>query len=412
MTAESAMPRAMPIAAGTGEFRRTSLAMFAAGFSSLGLLYCVQPLMPVFAADFAVSPAASSLTVSLTTAVLSVTVVIAGTLSDVIGRKRIMTLSLAASAALTLCAALVTTFPQLLALRLLMGVALAGVPSVALAYLGEEIAIRSVGLAMGLFIGGNAFGGMAGRFLCAAATDLGGWRLGLVAVGLAGSVCAAIFWRALPESRHFTRRPLRAGPMLAGFRASLADPGLPFLYLAGFLNMGTFVTVYNYVGFRLAAAPYGLSQTEIGALFSVYLLGIVASTWAGSLADRFGRRRILWVAVLTVLAGIELTRAQPVAVIVLGVAVLTMGFFGAHAICSSWVSRRAGAARAQAASLYLLCYYLGSSVVGSLSGVAYQRAGWSGIVDLHTLLQGIALAIALRLFFLQPIASVAMEERR
>jgi YNFM family putative membrane transporter len=406
------MHPAAPIVSGTRAFRRTNLAMFAAGFSTFALLYCVQPLMPAFTAEFAVSPAMSSLTVSLTTGALSVMVVLAGALSDSVGRKRIMCWSLAASAALTLGAALATSFTQLLILRLLMGVALAGLPSVAIAYLGEEIAARSIGLAIGLFIGGSAFGGMMGRLLCAAGADLGGWRLGLAAVGLTGAVCAAVFWQALPDSRHFTPRPQRPRQMIAGFRSSLTDKGLPWLYLSGFLNMGSFVTIYNYAGFRLRAPPYDFSQTEIGALFSVYLLGAVASIWTGSLADRFGRRRMLWVAVSTVLAGIEVTRAASVVLIVLGIAMLTVGFFGAHAICSSWVSRRAVSAKAQAASLYLFFYYLGSSFLGSVSGLAYQHDGWRGIVDLHTLLQGIALMIAFRLSFLQPMGSTAAEERR
>jgi len=193
--------------------------------------------------------------------------------------------------------------------------------------------------------------------------------------------------------------------MAANLAGSLTEKGLPWLYASGFLIMGSFVTIYNYVGFRLLAPPYGFSQTQIGALFSVYLLGMAASTWAGSLADRFGRRKMLWATIAILLAGIELTRAQSVALIVLGVAVVTIGFFGAHAICSSWVTRRAIVAKAQAASLYLFFYYMGSSILGSLSGMAYQRGGWSGVADLQTALQLVALAIALRLSFLQPLAA-------
>jgi YNFM family putative membrane transporter len=390
------------IEAGTRAFRDTNLAMFAAGFATFVLLYCVQPLMPVFAGEFGISPAMSSLTVSLTTAALSVTIVVAGTLSESLGRKPIMSLSLAASAALTLCSAVADSFEQLLLLRLLMGVALSGVPSVALAYLGEEIATRSVGLAIGLFIGGSALGGMSGRFLCAALTDLGGWRLGLAGVGAVSALCAAIFWVALPQSRHFRPRPLRLRRTLSSIGGSLADPGLRWLCVCGFLLMGSFVTVYNYVGFRLQAPPYGFSQTQIGALFSVYVLGMLASTWTGSLADRFGRRTMLGSSIALLLAGVELTRAEPAALIVLGVAVVTIGFFGAHAVCSAWVQQRASTAKAEAASLYLFCYYVGSSVVGSLSGMVYQAWGWPGIADLLTILQAIGLAIALRLSFLPP----------
>jgi YNFM family putative membrane transporter len=393
---DSAIP-ASHIHGGTAAFSRVALAMFAAGFVTFAQLYCVQPLMPVFATEFGVGPARSSLTVSLTTGALSVMIILAGTLSESFGRKRVMGLSLILSSVLTTAAALTTSFDQLLLLRLLIGVALSGVPSVAMAYLGEEIAASSVGLAIGLFIGGSAFGGMAGRLVGAALTDLGGWRLALGAIGAAGMVSAAVFWRALPESRHFAAKPLHLGRQMAALGGNLGDHGLLWLFAMGFLLMGSFITIYNYVGFRLLGPPFELSQTVVGALFTVYLIGIVASTVTGSLADRFGRRRLLWMMVVILLAGVGLTWFDQVAVIVLGVAVVTIGFFGGHAICSSWVAQRAPIGKAQAASLYLFFYYMGSSVVGSLGGVVYGRYGWDGVASLLMIVLLIALAIALRL---------------
>jgi YNFM family putative membrane transporter len=344
---------ATPVEAGTPAFRRTNLAMFLAGFATFALLYCVQPLMPIFAAEFAVSPAMSSLTVSLTTAALAFMVVIAGSLSESFGRKPVMTLSLAASALLTLGAAATTSFTQLLALRLMLGIALSGIPAVALAYLGEEVAERSLGLAIGLYIGGSAFGGMIGRFLCGALADLGGWRLGLGVVGVLSALAAALFQQALPEQRRFQPRPFRLAAIADSLRGCFADRGLPWLYASGFLIMGSFVTVYNYIGFRLRAPPYGWTQTQVGALFSVYLVGMLASAWTGSLADRYGRRKMLWASVAILLGGIELTRSPSAIVIVLGVAVVTIGFFGAHSLCSAWVTRRAQRTKAEAAALYL-----------------------------------------------------------
>ncbi len=396
-----------PIRGGTPAFRRTNLAMFAAGFVTFAQLYCVQPLMPEFARTFLVSPAASSLAISFTTGALAFTLIIAGTLSERYGRKRVMGLSIVGSSVLTLGASFSQSFEQLLALRLVIGVALSGVPSVAMAYLGEEIAARSVGLAIGLFIGGSAFGGMAGRLICALFSDLGSWRLGLGVIGAAGLVSAAIFWRALPESRHFTARPLRFGQLLPGLGHHLLDRGLPWLFVTGFLQMGCFVTVYNYVGFRLLAPPFSLSQSVVGALFSVYLLGMATSTLTGNLADRFGRRRLLWGTILISLAGIGLTRSDNVAGIVAGVAIVTVGFFASHSLCSSWVARRALVAKAQAASLYLFFYYMGSSVIGSAGGVVYARAGWDGIAFGLIIMQLISLAIAIRLSLLPPISQTS-----
>ena len=395
------------ILGGTAQFRRTNLALFLSGFAIFALLYGVQPLMPVFAAEFHVSPATSSLTISLTTGAVAVMMLFAGAVADAVGRKRIMCISMVLSALLTIAAAFVTSFNQLLALRLMMGIALSGVPSIAMAYLGEEIDPRSVGLAMGLFIGGSGFGGMVGRVVTGALTDYASWRVALLVLGGSSLLAAALFWRSLPESRHFTPRKFHPWRLVTGLGEQFAVKGLPWLFVIAFLLMGSFVTLYNYVGFRLMAPPYSLSQTVTGSLFTVYLIGIWASAWVGGLADRYGRRRMLWIMVLIIIAGITFTRADSVAMIVLGIATVTFGFFGGHSIASSWISRRAGPSKAQASSLYLFFYYTGSALVGSYGGVVWAAGGWTGVANLLTLLQGAALLIALRLSFLKPLSGAA-----
>src|ERR1700735_3026063 len=87
---------------GTPAFRHTNLALFAAGFATFGLLYYVQPLMPVFSHDYGVSAATSALSLSLTTGVLAFAMLFAGALSDAWGRKSVMVASLLSSALLVL----------------------------------------------------------------------------------------------------------------------------------------------------------------------------------------------------------------------------------------------------------------------------------------------------------------------
>jgi len=307
------------------------------------------------------------------------------------------------SALLTCATSLAPSWPALLALRALTGLALACLPAVAMAYVAEEIAPSSIGLAMGLYIGGSALGGMAARLAAGFLAEIGSWRLATGTLGAMGIVAAMIFWRSLPPSRHFTKRALSPRETLAGFATHLREPGLRLLFAEGFLIMGTFVTIYNYIGYRLLAPPYGLSQTSVGLIFSVYILGIVSSPIAGSIASRLGLRNVFWVMIVIMAAGVALTLAQGIVVIILGIAVLTLGFFGAHSIASAWVGRRAKTARAQAASLYLFLYYMGSSVLGSLGGVFFQRQGWNGVVAMVGVLLAAACAISLRLARLTPL---------
>jgi YNFM family putative membrane transporter len=389
---------------GTLAFRRTNLALFSAGFSTFALLYCVQPLLPVFSREFGVSPAASSLSLSLTTIMLAASVLVAGSLSEAWGRKSVMVASLTAAALLNVIGALVPNWHALLLVRALEGVAFSGLPAVAMAYLSEEMDRRSVGLAMGLYIGGSGLGGMVGRFVSGFLADVASWRASLGVIGVFGILAAFIFWRTLPPSRHFQPRPLALRQLHASFLDHLRDAGLPWLFLEGFLLMGSFVTTYNYIGYRLLGPPYGLSQTAVGAIFIVYIFGIGSSTWVGDLAGRLGRRKVFWATTATMLAGLAITLMKPLAVIVAGIAILTAGFFGAHSVASSWVGLRAQHSKAQASALYLFFYYLGSSIVGSCGGLFWSAAGWRGVVAFTGSLLTLALVVSLRLSTLQPLS--------
>src|SRR5689334_16768432 len=128
------------IEANTPAFVRTSLAMFAGGFATFAMLYATQPVLPKLAAEFAVAPAKVSLSVSIGTAALAVMLIPASVLSDRIGRRWVMRLSLALATLAAAGSAIATDFTQMLVLRMLLGAVLAGLPASALAYLGEEVA--------------------------------------------------------------------------------------------------------------------------------------------------------------------------------------------------------------------------------------------------------------------------------
>jgi len=392
---------------GTPAFRRTNLALFSAGFATFGLLYCVQPLLPAFSRGFGVDAAASSLALSLTTGVLAVGMLFAGAISDALGRKPVMLVSLLGSALLVLLTAVAPNWTTLLVLRALLGITLAGLPAVAMTYLSEEVHGESIGFAMGLYIGGNAIGGMGGRLISGFVADHASWRVAVGIIGVLGLVSAALVARGLPPSRHFERRRVDPRAFLGTFATLFRDKGLPWLFAEGFLLMGAFVTIYNYVAFRLLAAPFSLSQSHVGAIFTVYVVGVIGSAWIGSIADRLGRRRVLWATLALMLAGVALTASASLVAIVAGIAMLTFGFFGGHSIASSWVGKRAPFARAHASSFYLFSYYMGSSIAGSLGGIAWTWGGWNGVVVYVAVLVLAGLAIALKLRAVTPFASAA-----
>lgn len=395
------------ILAGSAAFRRTNLALFFGGFSTFWLLYWVQPLLPAFAQTFSLTPAQASVAMSCGTGGLAICLFPAGLISDRFGRKSVMCVAMLGGAALTFATSFVHEFWQILLLRTLAGVVLSGLPAVAMAYLAEEIHPVSLGASMGLYIAGSALGGMTGRLATSLIVDFTTWHVACGIVGAVGLFAGWMFWRNLPESRFFVARSLPISvearrALWTDLRTLFTDPGLPWLFATGFLLLGCFVSMYNYLEFRLESAPFALSNAQIGLIFTLYLSGTVSSTFAGRLADKFGRRRVLWALIAPMLLGLALVLSTHLLLVIIGLAMFTVCFFGAHTVASSWVGRRAGRAKALGASLYLTGYYLGSSVLGSVVGMFWSFGHWWGVCGAMGVLVVINLCIGWRLRKLEP----------
>ena len=382
---------------GTAPYRRASIALFCCGFATFALLYCVQPLLPLFSAEFQVSPATSSLAVSAATVGVALSLIVVGVLSDRLGRKWMMAASQLLVVACTLGVAFAPNWNALLALRFLSGVALSGVPAVAMDYLAEEIEPESLGAVMGLYIAGNAMGGMAGRLLTGVLVDVtGSWRWAIALIAAIGLIAALTFIRLLPASKRFEAAPAgRAAHHLKSIAALFREPTLPWIFGCGFLLMGGFVALFNVMSYRLVAAPFNLSNAAVGAIFLVYLIGAPVSAAFGSLSDRHGRAPMMAVATALMLLGLALTLIDNLFAIVPGLAMITGGFFGAHAMASAWAGSRVPSARGQASSLYLFFYYLGPGIFGALAGGLWTAHAWWGVAAMIGAMQLTLLAVVL-----------------
>jgi YNFM family putative membrane transporter len=390
----SVVPVAAPAAVRRGErgFRPVAIGLFFAGFTTFALLYATQPLLPTLVAAYGIAPSEASLSVSVTTAALAIAVIPASALSERWGRRPVMIGSLAAAVVFGLAASVAPGFGLLLVLRALEGLALAGLPAVGMAYLADEIHGDHLGAAMGLYVAGNSVGGFGGRLVTSALADLtGSWRWALAGIALLSAACLVAFAAVLPASRRFRPAPVGVRVLLGEARSHLADPVLRRLYAVGLLVMGVFVCAYNYVTFLLLGPPFRLPALVVGFVFVLYAVGTATSTRAGRLADRIGTRPVVLGAVGVAAVGAALMLTSWVAVVIVGLALLTVG---AHTVASSWVGRRADHGRAVASGLYLGAYYVGSSVGGTLGGVAYGLAGWPGTVAFMVALLALAAVTA------------------
>ncbi|AXI77907.1 MFS transporter [Peterkaempfera bronchialis] len=381
----------------TGEpgFRRANLALFAAGVATFVLLYCTQGLLPVLSADLGLTPGQASWTASAATLGLAAALLPASALSDRFGRTAVMTASVFGAALIGLALPLAPNLTTLVILRVVQGAALAGLPATAMAYLAEELHPSALAGAMGLYVAGNSIGGMGGRLLSGWVAASWGWRWGIASTAVLALACAVAFRLLVPAARQFRRTPVDARALARTVGGHLGNPLLVRLYALGAAFMAVFGAVYNTAGYRLIAEPFNLPESLAASIFVVYLVGTVTSATAGRLAGRLGRRGALYAAIGTTTAGLLLSLADNLVCALLGLVLITGGFFAGHAVASSSVGRTATTGRAQASALYLIAYYVGNSLGGTLGADAYHSAAWSGTTAVGLAAMALAAGVTL-----------------
>jgi len=365
---------------GSRDYGRILAGLSCAGVATFAQLYSTQAVLPLMAADLDITAAEAALTISLATMGLAATVIPWSFLADRIGRVKAMMWGITAATILGLLVPLSANFTMLLVLRLLEGMALGGIPAIAIAYLNEEVSKAHAALAAGSYVAGTTLGGLSGRLVAGPVGELWGWRSAALAVSVLATVAAVAFLVLVPRAKGFV--PARAAGLRSAIQtlgAHLRNIRLLAIYAQAFLMMGGFVAVYNYLGFRLSGAPFELPATVISLIFLAYLSGTVSSRWAAGLTTRFGRRNVLLAGLALAVAGLALTLTPSLVLILSGLVVFTGGFFAAHSIGSGWTGAIANAGRAQAASLYNLAYYLGSSLLGWAGGLVFQSWGWDAL---------------------------------
>ena len=364
-------------------------------------LYSPQAVLPVISADLQIGAASAALTISASTVGLAMGVIPWSTLADRIGRVRAISISVTVATVVGLLVPFAPTYELLLAGRFLEGLVIGGVPAIAIAYLTEEIDPAHAARAAGTFVAGPTNGGLLGRVVSSPVAQIAGWRIGVFTVAVLCGIAALCFVKLAPQSQGFTPSNRSGanpeGSLAERLIANLRSPRQLALFAQGFLLMGGFVALYNFLGFRLTAAPFHLSPFVVSLVFVPYLAGTWASPRAGAEATRFGRKPVLLVSIAIMAAGVAITLSGNVFVVLAGLLIATAGFFGAHSIASGWTGRSAPKGKAQASSLYNLFYYGGSSLFGWFGGVAYEGHGWAAVAGTIVALAVIA-AVAAAVF--------------
>lgn len=368
------------------------LAVGIAGFCSFINLYSPQAILPLLSAEFGVGAAEISSLMTAGTLAIALAAPFTGTVADTIGRKRIIVAAMLVLAVPTIMIALSATLAEMIVWRFVQGLVLPPIFAVAIAYIGEEWPREEATAAAGVYTSGASLGGFSGRFVTGFIADGFGWPAAyyvLAGIAFAGGLLVLIL---LPREKKFVRSDglVASGrQMLAHFR----NPQLVATYAVGFGVLFNFIATFTYVSFHLAAAPYFLSASALGAIFIVYLVGSAAAPWAGWAVARFGRRRFVIAVIAVWLGGIALTLTAPLAAIIVGLTLCAACGLICQAVSTGYVTITAQAGRSSAVGLYVTSFYVGGSFGAALGGVAWIFGQWPACVAMVALMLAIMAAV-------------------
>ncbi len=364
---------------GSKRFRNIKLCIFLSGLSVFAQLYLFQPLLPMVAEHFNRSVGDSSLLVSSATIGMAIGLFFFAFKADQFSRKKLMVFSLLASAILTIISARIESLTLLIAIGVVKGFVISGVSAVALAYLTEED-LAIVGLAISMYVSGNTIGGMSGRILATIVSGEMGWQTAVLVIGIESLLLGLIFWKFFPESHFFTPQKTDFIQKFKQMRRFLSDPYMLRLYGIAALLMGVFVSVYNYLTFRLEAPPFSLHHIFVAFIFLMYTFGVFGTMATSRLVKKYAPENILKVFIMSMFIGVVMLFSKHIYILIIGLALLTFSFFAVHTMASRMVAMHAKEGKSSATSIYWLVYYLGSSVLGSGTGYLLHATSWMGFI--------------------------------
>lgn len=361
-------------------------------------LYLFQPMLPVLADHFSVSATQINWLLAAGTFTLALMLLPWAIASEMIGRRKVLLISLFLLPAIGLTSLLTDNLLLLIISRALMGFALAGFTAVAVAYMAEEFSTKAFSHAIGAYISANSLGGISGRIFGGMITDHFDWQTAVISMAMLSLVGAIVVAFVLPkETRSIPKIPQLSQYHRIIFQ-HLRNKKILFAMLIGGVNFALFVNLYTVAGFRLVGAPYLLPISITSMIFLCYLSGTVSSRLVGIWCQRFSSVSGMFVGALLSLVGMLISSSESLIMIIIGLNVLSFGAFFTHSLAYGWVSQQAETAKSTATALYLVHYYVSGSLGGFYLMYCWQHGGWERVILGAGILYGVIFWLCWRLY--------------
>lgn len=376
----SADPASIP---GTAVFA-LALAAFASGIS----LRLTDPLLPLFARDFGITPGQAAAVITSFSIAYGLSQLFFGPVGDRFGKYRVIAWACAACAVTASLCGLAQSFHQLVVARLLAGATAAAIIPLSMAWIGDVVPYEGRQPVLARFLIGQILGLSAGVFVGGFAADHLNWRVPFFAIGL-GFVAISLTLFALNR-----RLPARARAqnraeghavrrMVREFAEVLARPWarvvLVTVFLEGAFLYGAFAFIATHLHqtFNVALSTAGSMVMLFG--FGGLLFALASATLVRRLGE-VGLTGIGGVLLAAALLSIGLAPlwwwAMP------GCFIAGLGFYMLHNTLQANATQMAPERRGAAVSAFASCFFLGQATGVGSAGALVAHWGTDAVISI------------------------------
>jgi predicted MFS family arabinose efflux permease len=266
-------------------------------FSSASQTMIISPILPMIGEELSIPDAALGTLVSAYSLMVGVFAILAGPVSDKIGRRRILMLGCGSMTIALVLHQFVTGYYSFLFVRVLAGSSGGMLSGAAVSYIGDAFPYNRRGWATGWVMSGSAFGQVFGIPLGIVMASRWGFRspFYIFTVTMALTVLLLFFGVPQPDVKR-TQHTLTVRKAASDYLAMLKRPDIAAGAIAFFM-MYLGVSVFVVYLPTWLEHDRGITGDQIALMF---LLGGIANVFAGPqagrLSDKIGRKGIIMLA--------------------------------------------------------------------------------------------------------------------
>ncbi len=352
-------------------------------------LYCIQPILPLIAADLGLDLAMADLVASVALLGFATGLALLLPLGDRYDRRKLVLIQIALALVLAVVAALSHSVGVLMAASFGLG-AVACVPQQLVPFAAVMSQPAERGRSVGTVVSGIMVGILLGRTVSGVVGAAWGWRAVygveaafMVPVGIAAAML-------LP--RGVAGTSLSYGQLLKSMWPLMRNhPAIRASMLIQALLWAGFNAFWVNLAALLASGPWHLGSGWAGAFGIIGASGALAASFSGRATDKLGARTVIAAAIgiVTVSYLLLAGAATSLALLVVGVIVLDIGVQAGLVANQTRAFAADPKAQGRINSLYMTATFGGGALGVAVSGWAMSHYGWSGVA-----LFGIALGVA------------------